>query len=463
MKRLAKQGTNKISSLKEKKKNPTNNYGVNAVLRIEGFKKLWIGQIFSQLADKFYIVLMVSLIAQYWAISAADNNEGFGAIADTIQIDIATNAQIITLLSTGIYIANTIPAILIGSFAGIAADRWPKRRLMVTSNSIRAILVFLIPICLYPGPTWMGIDWGYWALIGMTFIESSLTQFFAPAEQAIIPLLVPKKHLLAANSLYQATSMGATIIGFALGEIILELFRNTFLKFGINGGQFLLLPFCYAFAAYAISTIQLTEITSHNTNKNVWQELKDGFYILQQRPTIRSALLHLIVLYSLLAALYVLTISIASSIDGLGPTRFGILLATSAIGMTFGAIVLAQVGSRFSKRHISATGLGAITLALILLGQSKSSLMSTLFLCAILGIGSALVAIPAQTTIQEDTPESDRGKVFGIQNNFINIALSLPLIVAGALVSKYGLIPALWLLASVALIAGILEQPWKRC
>ena len=51
----------------------------------------------------------------------------------------------------------------------------------------------------------------------MTFLESILTQFFAPSEQAAIPVLVPNQHLLAANSLYQATSMGATILGFALG------------------------------------------------------------------------------------------------------------------------------------------------------------------------------------------------------------------------------------------------------
>ena len=86
----------------------------------------------------------------------------------------------------------------------------------------------------------------------------------------------------------------------------------------------------------------------------------------------------------------------------------------------------------------------------------------TLIFCGLLGIGAALVAIPAQTTLQEDTPESQRGKVFGLQNNLINISLSLPLVLAGTLVSQYGLIPVLWLLATLALIAAILEFPWKH-
>jgi predicted MFS family arabinose efflux permease len=73
------------------------------------------------------------------------------------------------------------------------------------------------------------------------------------------------------------------------------------------------------------------------------------------------------------------------------------------------------------------------------------------------------LAIPAQTTIQEDTPESLRGKVFGLQNNLINIALSLPLVLAGTVVSWYGLLPVLWVLAAIALVAALVERPWRRC
>ena len=142
------------------------------------------------------------------------------------------------ILVTGIFIANTIPAMLFGSLAGVWADRWPKRPLMVASNALRALLLLLTPLCVLNGPNWLGLSWSYWALIGMTFLESILTQFFAPAEQATIPLLVPKKHLLAANSLYQATSMGATIVGFALGDPILRLLSRIFQNVGISGGSF---------------------------------------------------------------------------------------------------------------------------------------------------------------------------------------------------------------------------------
>jgi MFS family permease len=174
-------------------------------------------------------------------------------------------------------------------------------------------------------------------------------------------------------------------------------------------------------------------------------------------------MVHLVLLYSLLAALYVLALQLAALITNLGPSGFGTLLAMSGLGMAVGAVLTAQLGHRFSRRRLTAAGLGTITWSLLLLSQFKGSLSGTLGLCGILGVGAALVAIPAQTTIQEDTPEHQRGRVFGLQNNLINIALSLPLVLAGTLVSCVGLSPVLGLLAILALIAALVERPWKRC
>ncbi len=444
-------------------KEKINQNGLLSVLKINRFRRLWIGQIFSQLADKFYIVLMVYLIAQYWVTNSTESNEAIAEAAAVIKMNFETRAQKITLLATGIYIANVIPAIFIGTFAGIVADRLPKRLVMTASNAFRSFLLLLTPLCLLNGPKFIGLDWGYWALVIMTLLESVLTQFFAPAEQAAIPLLVPRKYLLSANSLYQATSMGATIIGFALGEPILQLLRNLFLSAGINGGEFLLLPFCYAVAAISINSISIKEKINSSEELKLWKEAKEGLNILRKKSTIRNAIIQLVMLYSLLAALYVLSIGLASSIENLGPTKFGILLALSGFGMAIGALALGQIGDRFNRKKLTSTGLSFITSSLLLLGKFHGSLLLTFSLCTLLGIGAALVAIPAQTRLHEETPASMRGKVFGLQNNLTNIAISLPLVLAGGLVSQFGLVPVLQLLAIFALIAIALERPWHHC
>jgi MFS family permease len=436
--------------------------GLAAVIGLPDFRQLWIGQIFSQLGDKFYIVLMVFLIARYWVTDDHQPDPMLAEAAAAIRLGVENRAQLITLLATGIYVANTVPAMLLGTVAGVWADRWPKRAVMVASNALRALLMLLVPLTLLPGPSWLGLSWGYWALVAMTLVESSLTQFFAPAEQAAIPLLVPSSQLLAANSLYQATSMGATIVGFALGDPILRLLHQLFGDVGLQGGEFLLLPLCYGVAAVAIAAIRIEEPLRAPRDVGIWQEIVEGINVLREKPSVRGALLQLVLLYSLLAALYVLAISLAATIAGLGPTGFGTLLAMSGVGLALGAVAMAQLGDRFSRRGLGCAGLGLIACCLVLLGQSRGQLVLTLVLCALLGVGAALLAIPAQTTIQEDTPEEQRGRVFGLQNNLINIALSLPLVLAGAVVSRYGLLPVLWVLAAIALLAALSERPWRR-
>jgi predicted MFS family arabinose efflux permease len=221
------------------------------------------------------------------------------------------------------------------------------------------------------------------------------------------------------------------------------------------------LPLCYGAAAVVIAGIEISEPPREPRSISVWEEIGEGVQVLRERPKVRSAMIQLVLLYSLLAALYVLAISLAAAIGGLGPTRFGVLLAMSGLGLAVGALAMAQLGERFSRRGLASAGLGTIAWCLVLLGQLRGNLVFTLLLCGLLGVGAALLAIPAQTTIQEDTPENQRGRVFGLQNNLINIALSLPLVLAGTVVSRYGLLPVLWGLAAIAAIAALSERPWR--
>ena len=93
--------------------NPEGGRGLQAVLRLNDFRKLWIGQIFSQLADKFYIVLMVFPIDQLMITS--QQGGVLAGVASDYGLDISTRTQVITLLATGIFVANTLPAMVPGS------------------------------------------------------------------------------------------------------------------------------------------------------------------------------------------------------------------------------------------------------------------------------------------------------------------------------------------------------------
>ncbi|KGG13002.1 MULTISPECIES: MFS transporter [Prochlorococcus] len=418
--------------------------GVKFVIGIEGFRKLWIAQLFSQLADKFLIILTIFIISENWASSAPFNIESPG--------------QIITLLASGVYLANSLPAILFGAIAGIFSDIFPRLKLMILSNLSRAILASLIPICLIKGSTWKGLDWGYWYLLIIIFLLSCFTQLFTPAEQSSIPLLVKKNNLLEANSIYQATTMGATIFGFALGDPLLRIMRLTFHTLGINGGQYFLLPICYGISAIVLTEIILKESVKNKYQGSIIEEIKSALFLLKEQSIVRRSIIQLVILYSLMTSLYIVAIGLASEIPELGPTRFGILLSFSGIGIATGAFFIAQRSHFFREHKLSTIGMSLIGLSLILLGQVKGTLIATIILCTFIGTGASFVAIPAQTKVQQHTPEKKLGKVLGIQNNLINIALSFPLLLVGGLVAKLGLLPLLWILAGIALFSALFEK-----
>ncbi|QJB43951.1 MFS transporter [Dolichospermum flos-aquae] len=414
--------------------------GFLPVLKNPNFLALWAGQVFCQLADKVYLVLMIALI-----------NSQFQA-----------SDQSISGWVSALMMAFTIPAVLFGSVAGVFVDRWSKKVVLVASNIWRGILVLLIPSLL-----WLTHDWqpvgvlpvGFLIILGVTFLVSTLTQFFAPAEQSAIPLIVKEQDLLSANSLYTTTMMASVIVGFAVGEPVLALADGLWTQLGGSGGlgKEILVGGSYAIAGLILFLLQTNEKPHPPETEfpHVFSDLRDGLRYLQENHRIRNALLQLIILFSVFAALTVLAVRMAEIIPNMKASQFGFLLASAGVGVALGATILGQFGQRFSYKQLSFWGCLGMAASLIGLSLFTTQLLPVLLFIALVGVFGALVGIPMQTAIQTETPPDMRGKVFGLQNNVINIALSLPLALAGVAETFIGLKAVFFTLAAIVLIGGL--------
>ena len=415
------------------------------VLRNRNFLALWSGQVFSQLADKVYLVLMIALIASRFQSSD----------------------QTISGWVSAIMMAFTIPAILFGSVAGVFVDRWSKKAVLVATNILRGVLVLSILPLLWLTQDWAplgGLPVGFFILLGISFLVSTLTQFFAPAEQTAIPLVVENRHLLSANSLYTTTMMASVIVGFAVGEPLLAIADTISTQLGGSAGvgKELVVGGSYAIAGLLLMLLKTGEKTNAETESpHVWQDLRDGLNYLSQNRRIRNALIQLVILFSVFAALAVLAVRMAEVIPGMKSSQFGFLLAAGGVGIVAGATILGQFGQRFSHIQLSLCGSIGVAASLVGLSIFTKQLWMALLLITLLGGFAALVAIPMQTTIQKETPPEMRGKVFGLQNNVINIALSLPLALAGVAEAFVGLQAVFLGLAVVAIAGGLLT--WYIC
>lgn len=397
---------------------PARTSGFQALLKNRSFMVLWFGQVVSQVADKVFFVLLISLLENYQPPPGFENS-----------------------MRSALMIAFTLPAILFGSAAGIFVDRLPKKQVMIAADIMRAVLMLLIPL----------LPKQFLILLVITFLISSVTQFFAPAEQAAIPLLVRRENLMSANALFTTTMMGSLIIGFAIGEPVLSLVKT----WAGEDSQEFFVAGVYLVAALSgfFVTIKEKKLNTHDLAIHPWNDFKEGLRYLWKNRLVRNAMMQLTVLYSVFAALTVLAFSLAERI-GLKPTQFGFLLAAAGIGVVLGAGILGNWGDRFHHRPLPLIGFVSMAFVLVVFTFTKHIGLG-LALSGLLGLAASLIGVPMQTVIHSSTEETMRGKVFGFQNNVVNIALSVPLAVAGPLTDRLGLGVVLVGMSFVVSVAGI--------
>jgi predicted MFS family arabinose efflux permease len=397
------------------------NNGFSALLKNRNFMLLWIGQLISQLADKVFFVLMIALLEVYPAPPG-----------------LAENSMYSTLM-----VAFTIPAILFGSAGGVFVDLLPKKLIMVGSDIVRGVLTLCLPF----------LPREFFILLILTFAISSVTQFFAPAEQAAIPLLVRKENLMAANALFSSTMMGALIVGFAVGEPILSWAKSLI---GEEYGQQMIVGGLYILSGAMMQPIKFKEHKphrEHRTSANHWAEFTESIRYLKKNRLVLNAMLQLTTLYCVFAALTVLAIRLAEEF-GLKEKQFGFFLAAAGVGMLLGAAILGHWGDKLHHKPLPLMGFLAMSLVLGVFTFTHNLLLA-LGLCALLGIGASLIGVPMQTLIQQQTPPTMHGKVFGFQNHAVNIALSAPLAITGPLTDALGLRAVLVAMSIVVAAVGV--------
>ncbi|WP_017654108.1 MFS transporter [Fortiea contorta] len=398
------------------------NNGFSALLKNRGFLLLWIGQLVSQLGDKVFFVLMIALLENYPPPPGLAENSMYSALM----------------------VAFTIPAVLFGSAGGIFVDRLPKKLIMVGSDVLRGLMTLLIPLL----PRQFAI------LLILTFGISTVTQFFAPAEQAAIPLLVKRENLIAANALFSSTMMGALIVGFAIGEPILSLAKSLL---GEDYGQEIIVSALYLLSAAIMQPIKFKEHKAIDEDSqaavNPWAEFTGSLKYLRKNRLVLNAMLQLVTLYCVFAALTVLAIRLAAEF-GLKEKQFGFFLAAAGVGMVLGAGFLGHWGEKCHRKPLPL--IGFVMMALVLgVFTFIHNLAIALGLCALLGVGAALIGVPMQTLIQQQTPPTMHGKVFGFQNHAVNIALSIPLAITGPLTDALGLRSVLVTMSIVVAVVGV--------
>ena len=411
--------------------------GFSTLFHNRQFMTLWMAQIFCQFADRAVFVLFVAVLTM--------------AQASSVRLAETGAAEMTSFL----YVAFTIPAIVLSPIAGVYVDRWSHRTVMVLSNLARAVCVALVVL------PW--VSHSVSMVFALAFLSSVSTQFFGPAETSSIPRLVKREELYGANSLFFTTMMIALGFGFAVGEPIISFV-------GMSRA-----PLAVA-ALFAVAAVLLLFIkdnvskTSQEDREVWWEELRFGLAYISGNRIVFHAIMKMTILFSTIITLNIIAVGLAQQVLHILPFQFGYIVAAAGVGMGCGNFWLGHHGQRLPTNQVVYGGFSGLGLFMCLLGSlgwiqiflphmnwHGAWMTVPLSLAMLTGVCCSMVAVPTAAALQEAVPEQLRGKVFGAQNTAMSAASTIPVILAGALIDNLpgGVSTTLFLIGLPTTIAGI--------
>jgi dTMP kinase len=382
-----------------------------SVLAIPAFRKLWNSMVFSSLGDWLGLLATTALAQKLSGGSYATANF---AIA-------------------GVFIARLLPAVFLGPIAGVIADRFDRRKLMVVSDILRAALYISIPL----------VNTYLWLYTAMILVEC-LTLFWSPAKEATVPNLVGKERLESANQVSLLAAYGTAPIAAILFSL-LTLFANaieSLFPFTIGDSIDIALYVNAASFAFAAITIWgLKEIPKGAAAKKakdegVLKSLHDGWKAVSQTKIVRGLVVGMIGAFFAAGAVIGLARTFVGDLGG-GDAAYGVLFGAVFTGLAIGIAFGPKIFAQFSRRRLFGASLTTAGFFLVLLAIIPNLVMAV-FTVIILGMFSGVTWVTGFTMLGMEVQDEVRGRTFAFVQSLIRITLVAVLAIAPVVAAAFG-------------------------
>jgi MFS family permease len=392
-----------------------------ATLRQRNFSLLWFGQLISLIGDW---LLFIALPFYIYTITGS-------------------------ALATGImFIVQTLPRIFISSLAGVFVDRWSRKYTMLVTNLIQSVV--LLPLLLVHSKDML------WIVYTCAFVDACVSQFFTPAANAIIPNLVDKEHLLAANSLNSMSQELTRLIGPFLGGVLMGLY-------GINSVIIIdALSFLIAAGTIALITVQAMPNQEKSAPTRavaglarLWQEWLAGLQLVKQDRLIRAIFLAFGA--SMIGEGLIQVILAPWVKDVLHGTvlTFGWIATSQAIGGLLGSLLMPYISKVIKPTRLIP--MSGVLVGLLLLAIVNIPILAVdLVLVGLAGVAVIGFFVNLYTLLQASAVDAYRGRIFGAFGVVQALTMLLGMVLASSLGDRIGIVPVLDIAASCDLLAGLL-------
>lgn len=337
----------------------------------------------------------------------------------------------------------TLPVIILAPFAGVLADHWSKRRILIRVHFIQAGLLLITPFLI----RWTNSFQYFWLAMILFF---GLDIFNNTAKPALLPTVVAKRKLLTANSIDQFLSRFATVLGMVVGGFLI---RWTGWHYGIMidaSTHFLAGLLAIGIVLHAPphdplfpQSLVLKSQNIPSRPKEIWELLRSalGIFLDDAKEVLVLVLkdhLVLLVMASIWIAVFVagvaytILIFLVQQRLKLGTAGVGVFSGILAVGMIFGALILSVTKPSIAKPKIVVFGIMVYGL-LFLFGQFILRVWFMVIVALISGIIFSWITIAQNTILQEQVLARIRGRIFSTKEFFGSIAFIITTFAVGSL------------------------------
>ncbi len=334
---------------------------------------------------------------------------------------------------SGVGLSNILPVIVFSVIAGVAADTYNRRRLILLTQSLLAALALLLGLLTLTSRAQV------WSIYLITAAMSAVLTFDLPARQALIPNLLPREVLPSAFSINATIFHSASIIGPVLAGLVMAT----------AGVGYVYLVNALSFLAVIGALLAIGPVSQEITrpyNGGAWRPRQlgesaiEGLRYVRRQPLIFSTMVLDFFATFFASATYLLPI-FAKDILGVGAVGYGWLVAAPSVGAGPVSLLLAfrrQITHQGRTLLLAVAGFG---LATVVFGLSHSFLLTFLALAAA-GATDAVSTIIRNTLRQLQTPDRLRGRMTGIVQVFFLGGPQLGEVEAGVVAQLFGAMAA---------------------
>ena len=292
-----------------------------------------------------------------------------------------------------------LPSWLFMLYAGVIADRMPRRKLLLITQTMMMALAFVLA-----GLTFSGLV-RPWHIVVLAFCLGMANAFDAPGRQAFVTELVERKDLTNAIALNSTMFNAATAVGPAVGGLIYAGLGPAWC-FSINAVTFLAV-------IGALSLMKLKPIQPAASRKSTLEDIRLGFRYVASQRVVRTVILHLLVVSIFGISFVTLVPAWAVDILGGNAATNGYLQSARGVGALSGALMLAATSAFLSRGKLLSAGSFVFPVLLLVFSTLR---VLPLTLLALLGIGWGFMvtANASNALVQSQVPDELRGRVMSI-------------------------------------------------